>query len=56
MLGFLGMLAIYGSIIAATRFTMGPQADGWKLKRRIKVPIFVILGLVMTRALVGIVG
>ena len=56
LLGFLAMLAIYGTIIAATRFTIEPQADGWKLKRRAKVPIFVAIGLVMTYALVGIVG
>ena len=32
LLGFLAMLAIYGTIVAATRFTMEPRADGWKLK------------------------
>jgi hypothetical protein len=56
LVGFLSMLAIYGTIIAATRFSFEPQPDGWKLKRRIKVPIFVAMGLVLTYALVGIVG
>ncbi|HEX3090737.1 MAG TPA: hypothetical protein VHQ23_18940 [Ilumatobacteraceae bacterium] len=50
----LGLLAIYGTIIVSTRFTLEPQADGWRLQRRIKVPIFVALGLLMTYALVGI--
>jgi hypothetical protein len=56
LLGFLGMVVIYGAIIATTRFTLSPQEDGWKMKRRAKIPIFVIVGLVMTYALVGIVG
>jgi F0F1-type ATP synthase membrane subunit c/vacuolar-type H+-ATPase subunit K len=54
--GFVGLLAIYGTIIAATRFTLEPKADGWKLSRRVKVPIFVVLGLVLTYALVGLAG
>ena len=54
--GFVAMLAIYGTIIAATRFTIEPRADGWKLSRRVKVAFFVILGLVLTYALVGFVG
>jgi hypothetical protein len=54
LIGFLGLLAIYGTIIVSTRFTLEPQADGWRLQRRIKVPIFVALGLLMTYALVGI--
>jgi hypothetical protein len=56
LVGFLSMLAIYGTIIAATRFTIEPQADGWRLKRRIKVPIFVAMGLALTYALVGLAG
>ena len=56
LLGFLSMLAIYGTVIAATRYTIEPQSDGWRLKHRAKVPIFVAIGLAMTYALVGIVG
>ena len=44
------------TIIAATRFTIEPRPDGWKLNRRVKVPSFVIPGLVLTYALVGVVG
>jgi F0F1-type ATP synthase membrane subunit c/vacuolar-type H+-ATPase subunit K len=55
-IGFVATLAIYGTIIAATKFTIGPQSDGWRLKRRIKISIFVIVGLLMTYALVGVVG
>jgi hypothetical protein len=54
--GFVGMVAIYATIIAATRFTIEPRADGWRMKRRVKIPIFVVLGLVLTYSLVGIVG
>ncbi len=56
LLGFLSMLAIYGTIIAATRFTIAPHTDGWKLKRRTKISLLVAIGLVLTYALVGIVG
>jgi hypothetical protein len=56
LVGFLSMLAIYGTIIAATRFTIEPQSDGWRLKRRVKVPIFVAMGLALTYALVGLAG
>jgi hypothetical protein len=54
LVGFLAFLMIYAAIIAATTFTITPLADGWRLSRRIKVPIFVILGLVLAYSLVGI--
>ena len=54
LLGFLGMLAIYGIIVAATRFTMAPLADGWRLKGQIKMAILVIVGLFLTFLLVGL--
>jgi len=54
MLGFLGMLAIYGIIVAATHFTMAPLADGWRLKGQIKMAILVIIGLFLTFLFVGL--
>lgn len=54
--GFVSMLAIYGTIVAATRFTVTAQTDGWQLRRRAKISIFVLLGLVLTYSLVGLVG
>ncbi len=35
--GFVQMLAIYAAIVWATRFTLAPQRDGWRLSRRAKV-------------------
>jgi hypothetical protein len=35
--GFVLMLAVYGTIVRATRFTVAPQRDGWRLSRRSKV-------------------
>jgi hypothetical protein len=55
-IGFVAMLMIYGAIIAATRFTIAAPADGRKLGRRYKVVLLVIAGLVLTYAMVGIVG
>lgn len=54
--GFVAMLAIYAAIITATRFTIAAQTDGWQLKGRVKIVIFVILGLFLAYALVGPVG
>lgn len=54
--GFLLMLAVYGTIVAATRFTMMPLADGWRLKGQFKVAILVVVGLILTYSLVGLVG
>ena len=42
MLGFLSMVAIYATIIWATRFTMVAQRDGWRMSRRAKVVTFVV--------------
>jgi hypothetical protein len=54
--GFVSMLAIYGTIVVATKFTVTAQTDGWQLRRRAKISIFVLLGLVLTYSLVGFVG
>jgi hypothetical protein len=54
--GFLAMLAIYGTIIISTRFTMSARADGRRLNGRVRVAILVILGLVLAYALVGLAG
>lgn len=54
LVGFLGMVAIYGTIVAATRFTMVPLADGWRLKSQFKIAILVIAGLLLTYLMVGL--
>jgi hypothetical protein len=54
--GFLAMLAIYGTIIISTRFTMSARADGRRRNGRVRVAILVILGLVLAYALVGRAG
>jgi hypothetical protein len=54
--GFVAMLAIYGTLIAATRFTMAAQRDGWRVKRRVKVSILVAFSLVVGYFIVGMAG
>ncbi|MEO8266896.1 MAG: hypothetical protein ABI706_15440 [Ilumatobacteraceae bacterium] len=54
--GFVVMLAIYGTIIAATTFSIAALNDGWRVKRRVKVGILVALSLVVGYFIVGMVG
>jgi hypothetical protein len=55
LLGFLSMLAITARS-SPPPFHGAPHADGWKLKRRTKISLLVAMGLVLTYALVGMVG
>src|SRR4051812_39067860 len=43
--GFAGLVAIYGTIIAAARSTFAPQLDGWRLRSWIRITILVVLSL-----------
>lgn len=54
--GMVAMLAIYGVVISATRFTIASPVDGRKLGRRYKVILLVIAGLVLTYSMVGLVA
>ena len=47
--GFVSMLAVYGTIIWATRFTMVAQRDGWRMSRRVKLAL--VIGVVVLIAL-----
>ncbi len=51
--GFVVMLAVYGTIIRATRFTLAPQADGWRMPRWATATASLVLGLLFLIALVG---
>jgi hypothetical protein len=52
LFGFAAMLAIYATIIWATQFTFGPQADGWHLNRWAKITISAAGGLLFLSAFV----
>jgi hypothetical protein len=54
--GFVAMLAIYGTIIGATRFTVAAQHDGWRVKRRVKVGLLIAFSLVVGYFIVGMAG
>ncbi len=54
--GFLAMLALYGTIVTATRYTIAAQTDGWQLSRKARIAILVILGLVVVYASVGVIS
>ena len=55
VVGFVAMLAIYSTIIRATRFTFAAQSDGWRLKRWARISIFVLLGLAVAYITAGVV-
>ncbi len=42
--GYIVMLAIYAIIISATRFTLAPQNDGWRLSRRATIITLLVAG------------
>ena len=52
LVGFVSMLAIYATIIWATRFTMTAQSDGWRMPRRAKVAL--VIGVAVMAALPGV--
>ena len=53
--GFVGMIALYSTIISATRFTFTAQADGWRMKRWVTIILFVLLGLLLLKLIAGFI-
>jgi hypothetical protein len=53
--GFLAMIALYTTIVSATRFTFTAQADGWHVKRWVTITLFVVLGLVLLQFVAGFI-
>jgi hypothetical protein len=53
--GFLTMVALYATIVSATRFTFTAQADGWRIKRWVPITMYVILGLLLLQFTVGFI-
>ena len=53
--GFLAMIALYATIVSATRFTFTAQDDGWHAKRWVTITLFVVLGLVLLQFVVGFI-
>jgi hypothetical protein len=43
LVGFAGLIAVYGTIVVAARSTFAPQPDGWRLPRWGKVVIVVLI-------------
>lgn len=46
--GFVLMVAIYTTIIWATRFTFSAQVDGWKLSRRARITSLLLIAAVVS--------
>jgi hypothetical protein len=53
--GFVGLIALYSTIVSATRFTFAPQADGWRMKRWVTIILFVLLGLLLLQLIAGFI-
>jgi hypothetical protein len=53
--GFLAMIALYATIVSATRFTFTAQADGWRMKRWVRITMFVVVGLLLLQFMVGFI-
>ena len=53
--GFLAMIALYATIVSATRFTFTAQPDGWHLKRWVTITMFVLLGLLLLQLVAGFI-
>lgn len=53
--GFLAMVALYATIVSATRFTFTAQADGWRIKRWVTITLYVVLGLLVLQFTVGFI-
>ena len=43
LLGFAGLLAVYGTIVVAARSTFAPQLDGWRLPRWAMVIVVILI-------------
>jgi len=54
--GFVMMVAIYATIIRATRFTLAPQCHGWRMSRRAKVATGLALAGLVSLVVVSSVG
>lgn len=54
--GFLIMVLIYGVIIWATRSAFEPQKDGWRLPRRVRTVLLVLVPVVFLLSIVGAGG
>ena len=52
--GFVGMLAVYGTVVVATRFTFAAQPGGRQRPRWLVITFFVILGLLLLQFSVGV--
>ena len=52
--GFVAMLAVYGTVVRATRFTFAAQPGGRRRPRWLVITFFVILGLLLLQFSVGV--
>lgn len=46
------MLGLYAAVVWATRFTLAPMADGWRLPRRVRVVVAVVAMMLVSVPLV----
>lgn len=53
--GFVGVIALYSTIVSATRFTFTAQADGWHLRRWVTITLFILLGLLLLQFIAGFI-
>jgi hypothetical protein len=53
--GLLGMVAIYATVVSATRFTFTAQPDGWRIKRWVTITLYIGLGLLLLQFIVGFI-
>jgi hypothetical protein len=55
LVGFLILIALYATIVSATRFTFMAQADGWRIKRWVTITLYAVLGLLLLQFTVGFI-
>jgi hypothetical protein len=53
--GLVAMVALYATIVSATRFTFTAQADGWRVKRWVTITLYAVLGLLLLQFTVGFI-